>query len=134
MTRIVTFGVFDYFHLGHLRLFKQCKEYADYLIVAVQNGDYIVKYKPEAKVLYSTEERVEILEELKVVDEVYVYDVCDVNTLSKINFDILALGEDHIGERFDEMENWCDSNGKSVIRLKRTKGISSREIKRKIDI
>lgn len=26
MNKILTFGVYDYFHLGHLRLFKQCKE------------------------------------------------------------------------------------------------------------
>ena len=62
MNRVLTFGVYDYFHLGHLRLFKQCKEYGDYLIVAVQDGDYIKKYKPGVNILYSTEERVEIIE------------------------------------------------------------------------
>ena len=77
MTRILTFGVYDYFHLGHLRLFKQCKNFADYLIVAVQDGEYILKYKPDAKIMYSTEERVEMIEALRVVDEVVVYDsVC----------------------------------------------------------
>ena len=65
MEKILTFGVFDYFHLGHLRLFKQCKEHADYLIVAVQDSDYILKYKPTAKIRYSTAERVEMLEALK---------------------------------------------------------------------
>ena len=74
MNRILTFGVYDYFHLGHLRLFKQAKEHGDYLIVAVQNGDYIKKFKPEANILYSTEERVEILESLRIVDKVVVYD------------------------------------------------------------
>ena len=29
MSKILTFGVYDYFHLGHLRLFKQCKQYGD---------------------------------------------------------------------------------------------------------
>ena len=48
MSKILTFGVYDYFHLGHLRLFKQCKQYGDYLIVAIQNSDYILKYKPDA--------------------------------------------------------------------------------------
>ena len=66
MSKILTFGVYDYFHLGHLRLFKQCKEYADYLVVAVQNGEYIKKFKPEASVLYSTDERVEMLEALRI--------------------------------------------------------------------
>ena len=113
MTKILTFGVFDYFHIGHLRLFKQCKEYADFLIVAVQNGEYILKYKPEAKILYTTEQRVEIL--------------------SALNFDILALGEDHIGERFTVVENWCVENGKKIVRLKRTQGISSSQIKKELN-
>lgn len=56
MSKILTFGVYDYFHLGHLRLFKQCKQYGDYLIVAIQNSDYILKYKPDAKIMYSNEE------------------------------------------------------------------------------
>ena len=112
MTKILTFGVFDYFHIGHLRLFKQCKEYADFLIVAVQNEEYILKYKPEAKILYTTEQRVEILSALKIVDEVVVYDTVSPETLKTIDFDILALGEDHIGERFTVVENWCVENGK----------------------
>lgn len=132
MSKILTFGVFDYFHIGHLRLFKQCKEYADELIVAVQDGDYILKYKPEAHVLYTTEERVEILSALSIVDEIVVYDAVCKETLEKIEFDILALGEDHRGERFSEIEKWCQENGKSVVRLKRTKGISSSDIKRGI--
>ena len=88
MKRILTFGVYDYFHLGHLRLFKQCKQYADYLVVAVQNGDYILKYKPNANVYYSTEERVEMLEALRIVDEVVVYNDVGVEALKKINFDV----------------------------------------------
>lgn len=130
MTKILTFGVYDYFHLGHLRLFNQCKEYADYLIVAVQDGEYILKFKPDADVLYSTEERVEILRALRVVDEVVVYQTVGVAALEKIDFDILALGEDHIGARFDEVTNWCEEHGKRVVRLKRTPGIASSAIKK----
>lgn len=130
MSKILTFGVYDYFHIGHLRLFKQCKEHADYLIVAVQNGEYILKYKPDAKVLYSTEERVEILEALKIVDKVMVYDSVSPETLEKIDFDILALGEDHVGGRFDIVVDWCNKNRKKVVRLKRTPGICSSAIKR----
>lgn len=132
MSKILTFGVYDYFHLGHLKLFEQCKKYADYLIVAVQNGDYILKYKPDAKVLYSTEERVEILSALKIVNEVIVYDSVSIETLKKIDFDILALGEDHVGGRFNEVEEWCKKNGKKVVRLKRTPGICSSEIKKEL--
>ncbi len=133
MSKILTFGVYDYFHLGHLRLFKQCKEYGDYLIVAVQDSKYILKYKPDAKVLYTTEERVEILEALKIVDKVIVYDTVGEAALEKIDFDILALGEDHKGGRFDEVEKWCNEHGKKVVRLKRTPGICSSEIKNTLE-
>ena len=129
MKKIVTFGVFDYFHLGHLRLFKQCKKYADYLIVAVQREEYILKYKPEAKIMYTTEERIEMVSAIKFVDEVITYDNMCVEELSKINFDILALGEDHTSERFKKAEEWCLKNNKEVVKLKRTPNICSSQIK-----
>ena len=132
MNRIVTFGVFDYFHLGHLRLFEQAKKYGDYLIVAVQDGDYILKYKPDAEILYSTDERVEIIKALRVVDEVVVYQSVGADALDKIEFDILALGEDHRGGRFDEAIAWCKEHDKKVVRLKRTPGISSSEMKKEL--
>ena len=122
--KILTFGVFDYFHIGHLNLFKQCKQHADYLIVAVQDGNFI-KYKPNAKILYSTSQLVEIIQSLRIVDEVIIYQSFTPITLSKIDFDILALGEDHIGTRFSEVEEWCIKNNKKVIRLKRTPGIKN---------
>ena len=132
MNRVLTFGVFDYFHLGHLRLFKQAKQYGDYLVVAVQNGEFITQFKPEAKVLYSTEDRVELLEALRIIDKVVIYDTVGVAALERIEFDTLALGEDHIGERFDEITDWCKAHGKSIVRLKRTPGITSSDIKSEI--
>lgn len=129
MSKILTFGVYDYFHLGHLRLFKQCRKYADYLIVAVQDGNYIKKYKPDARVMYTTEERVEILEALRIVDKVVVYEKVCPEFLEKVDFDILALGEDHKGGRFDDAEQWCIAHEKEIVRLKRTPGICSSEIK-----
>lgn len=132
MSKILTFGVYDYLHLGHLRLFKQCKDYADYLIVAVQDGYSILKFKPNAKVLYSTDERIEMLQALRIVDQVVVYDSVSPETLEKIDFDILALGEDHVGERFDRVIEWCKSHNKGVVRLKRTPNICSSDIKKSL--
>ena len=132
MKKIITFGVYDYFHLGHLRLFKQCKNYGDYLIVAIQEGDYILKYKPEAKVMYSTEERIEMISALKIVDEVITYQGISPEFLATVDFDILALGEDHVAERWQKAAEWCYNNGKEVVRLKRTKGICSSNIKKEL--
>ena len=104
MKKVLTFGVFDYFHLGHLRLFKNCKKYGDYLIVAVQHGDQILKYKPDAKVLYTTEERMELVSALRDVDEVIVYHDAGVDFLLDKDFDVLILGGDQVAERWQNME------------------------------
>ena len=132
MRKIVTFGVFDYFHLGHLRLFEQCKKHGDYLIVAVQDGAHILKYKPTAKVLYSTQERVDMISALRIVDEVVLYESICPEFLSTLDFDILALGEDHTSERFAISAQWCKSMGKEVVWLKRTPGICSSDVKKDI--
>ena len=129
MKKILTFGVFDYFHIGHLRLFKQCREYGDYLIVGVQNSDYAVLQDPDKKMLYSTDERVEMIVSLRIVDEVFVYNRLDTSIMESTDFDILALGEDHIGDRFDMISDWCRDHGKSIVHMKRTPGISSSTIK-----
>lgn len=129
MKKVITFGVFDWFHLGHLNLFENCRKYGDYLIVAVQNGDCILRDKPDAKVLYSTEERVRMVEALRVVDRVIVYDRVSPSFLSTLDFDVLALGEDHTAERFVNAEKWCLEHGKEVVRMKRTPGICSSDIK-----
>ena len=130
MTKVLTFGVFDYFHIGHLNLLRQCREHGDYLIVGVQNGEYVARFKPEQEMLYTTQERVSMIEALRIVDEVFVYNtLCDA-AMEKTEFDVLALGEDHIGERFDVITEWCRAHGKSVVRLKRTPGISSSDIKK----
>lgn len=129
MKKIITFGVFDYFHLGHLKLFENCKKYGDYLIVAVQDGNFILKFKPDSKILYSTEERVHMVESLRVVDKVIVYEELTTSFLATIDFDVLALGEDHTAERFVNAEKWCAEHGKEVVRMKRTPGICSSDIK-----
>ena len=118
MKKVVTFGVYDYFHLGHLRLFTAAKELGDYLIVAVQDGNYILKTKPNAKVMYTTDQRKELVSALRVVDEVVV------------DFDIFAIGEDQNHEGFQRAVKWCEENGKQVVRMKRTPGICSSQIKK----
>lgn len=129
MKKVVTFGVYDYFHLGHLRLFTAAKELGDYLIVAVQDGNYILKTKPNAKVMYTTDQRKELVSALRVVDEVVVYTDVD-ETIKNIDFDIFAIGEDQNHEGFQRAVKWCEENGKQVVRMKRTPGICSSQIKK----
>ena len=133
MKKVLTVGVFDFFHWGHLKLFENAKKYGDYLIVAVQDGNYILKYKPEAKILYSTEQRKEIIKALRMVDEVVLYK--DVDGIVKtLDFDVFAVGEDQSHAGFQKAISWCLYNNKEVIRLKRTPGICSSDIKNHIEM
>ena len=132
MKKVLVFGVFDYFHLGHLRLLKQAIQHGDYLIVAVQDGECTKMYKPDQELLYSTEERMEMIGSIGIVNEVVEYKHINKDTIGDFDFDILCLGEDHLGERFDQIIEWCHNNGKEVARLKRTPGISSTNIRNEL--
>ena len=74
----------------------------------------------------------ELISSLREVDEVISYDELNVDTLRQIDFEILALGEDHTGPRFERLIDWCNQNQKQVVRLKRTPGICSSEIKQSL--
>ena len=111
MKKVLTVGVFDYFHLGHLRLFKNAKKLGDYLIVAVQDGDFILKFKPDAKVLYTTEQRLELVSALKVVDEVVTYEAVDED-IKKFDFDVFAIGGDQNHEGFQRAVKWCEEKAR----------------------
>ena len=87
-----------------------------------------MKTKPNAKILYSTEQRIELVRALRVVDEVIIYrDVDDI--LPKVEFDIFAKGPDQIHEGFQRAVKWCEENQKQVVILPRTPGISSSQVK-----
>lgn len=124
MKKVLTFGVYDMLHIGHILLFQRAKALGDHLIVAVQEGDYILKYKPDTKMIYSTEERLYMVDSIKYVDEVVTYKDVDVD-IQHIDFDIFAKGPDQQHEGFQRAVRWCEQNGKEVIVLPRTEGISS---------
>ena len=128
MKKVITVGVFDYFHLGHLRLFQQAKNLGDYLIVALQDNDWIKKTKPDANIMYSTQQRIELVSALRIVDEVIVYTDVDV-TLPTVDFDIFAVGEDQNHNGFKRAIEWCNNSGKQIVRLYRTPNICSSSIK-----
>ena len=128
MKTILTFGVYDMLHLGHILLFKRAKELGDRLVVAVQDGDSILKYKPGTKMVYSTEERLFMVGVIKYVDEVVVYKDVDVD-IQKIEFDVFVRGEDQNHTGFQRAIEWCQHEGKEIVTLTRTQGISSTMLK-----
>ncbi len=121
---VLTFGVYDMLHIGHILLFKRAKEYGDKLIAAVQDGEVILKYKPGTRVIYTTEERLYMVSTIRYVDEVALYRDVDVD-IRDFDFDVLVLGQDQNHAGFQRAIQWCQEHGKEVVRLPRTEGISS---------
>lgn len=128
MKTILTFGVYDMLHIGHILLFKHAKELFPNeecrLVVAVQDGDTILKYKPGTKMVYSTEERLYMVSTIRYVDEVVTYKDVDVD-IRNIPFDVFAKGPDQNHAGFQRAVDWCKTNGKEVMVIPRTEGISS---------
>lgn len=124
MKTILTVGVYDMLHIGHILLFKRAKELGDKLIVAVQDSDVVLKYKPGTKMVYTTAERIYMVSSIKYVDEVVVYRDVDKD-IQSIDFDVFAKGPDQMHEGFQRAVEWCKDNGKEVVIIPRTDGISS---------
>lgn len=130
--KVLTFGVFDYFHYGHLKLFERAKALGDYLIVAVQRSEEIHKNKPQAKILYSLEQRLEIIKAIRFVDEAIPYSEVSED-IKNIDFDILVIGGDQNNESIKRAVEWCNKNNKKVVVLPRTPNICSSQIKDNIN-
>src|SRR5690554_2564925 len=113
--KVVTVGVFDFFHLGHLNVLTQAKKHGDYLIVAVHDDKLNIK---GVDFLYTLEERMRFVESLKIVDEVVPYERVDT-LLPTIDFDVFAHGPDQNHQYFQKAFEWCRANNKETVELER---------------
>ncbi len=125
--RIITFGTFDVFHVGHLRLLERAKSFGDYLVVGVSTDKLNVDKKGRAPV-YPQEERYEIVNALQCVNEVFFEESLELkgNYIKERRAAILVMGDDWQG-KFDQFDALC-----KVVYLPRTPSISTTEVIEKI--
>ncbi len=88
-------GCFDLLHYGHYIFLKKAKKQGDYLIVAVESDQSIIKHK-KRKPIHSQKQRAEILTELKCVDQVILLPYLSSDSeyksfVKKIHPDIIAV-------------------------------------------
>lgn len=129
MKRVITFGTFDVFHVGHLRILERASRMGDYLIVGVST-DALNFAKKGRNPFYNQEERVEIISALCYVDEVFSEESLELKRhyINKYHADILVMGDDWAG-KFDEFKDIC-----RVEYLPRTPSISTTAVIEKIRI
>lgn len=128
----ITFGVFDLLHFGHFELFRRIRDLVGEngkVFVMLQIDEMIAKYKPGCKNVYDFTTRQKMIETLRTVDKAFPYDVVGVDAVKNIAFDLLVVGPEHTSERFQRLFKWCAENGKEIITLPRTEGISTTQLK-----
>ena len=67
---------------------------------------------------------VQVVSQVRWVDEVITYNDVDVD-IKNIEFDVLAKGPDQCHAGFQRAVEWCEQNGRQVVVIPRTEGISS---------
>ena len=112
-----TCSSFDLLHPGHILMLKDCKNVCDYLIVGLQSDPTIdrknlndqyskLSGKTKNKPIQSLEERLIMINAVKYVDEVFIYDTEKdlYNWLANNKWDIRILGSDWKGKKFTGYE------------------------------
>jgi choline-phosphate cytidylyltransferase len=124
---VITFGTFDVFHVGHLRVIQRAAALGDRLIVGV-SADALNLAKKGREPVFTEGERLAIVAALKPVDEVFLEESLELKRhyLEKYAADVLVMGDDWRG-RFDEFGDICE-----VVYLPRTPAISTTALIEKI--
>ena len=124
MKKVITYGTYDLFHYGHLRLLERAKALGDYLIVGV-TADGFDKARGKINVQQSLMERMDAVKATGIADEVIVeeYEGQKIDDILRYGVDIFAIGSDWKGY-FDYLKEYCQ-----VIYLERTAGVSSSELR-----
>jgi glycerol-3-phosphate cytidylyltransferase len=119
MKKVLTYGTFDLFHLGHVRLLERLHRLGDKLIVGCSTDEFnALKGKTS---VYTYEERAAILRACRYVDEVIPENDWDQkqHDIKKYAIDVFAMGDDWSG-KFDELAAFTE-----VYYLPRTEGVST---------
>jgi glycerol-3-phosphate cytidylyltransferase len=125
---VITYGTFDLFHIGHLRLLKRLRELGDSLIVGVSTDDFNTQKGKKSIIRF--EDRIEIVRNLKCVDLAIPEESWDqkVQDIAKYGVSVFGMGHDWEG-KFDYLSAHCE-----VVYLPRTDNISSTQIKQVLSV
>lgn len=122
-TTVITFGTFDVLHVGHVRVLNRAAELGERLVVGV-SSDALNFAKKERYPVFTQEERVEIVSNIKVVDTVFVEESLELKRqyVTEHQADVLVMGDDWAG-KFDFLSDIC-----KVVYLPRTPSVSTTAI------
>jgi len=120
---VITYGTFDFLHIGHINILRRARALGDKLIVGLSTDEFNKEKHKQSFSSYA--DRKEILESIRYVDAV-IPEKCweqKIQDVKDNQVDIFVIGDDWAGE-FDFLKDYCE-----VVYLARTEDISSTKIK-----
>ena len=125
MKVIWTNGCVDVLHRGHIELFKYAKSLGDWLVVGIDTDERGRAAKGESRPFNNVEDRVAMLESIKYIDEIRVFDHDDeLDTQVLLSrAEIMVVGSDYkdkkvIGSRHVQKVKFFDRiDGYSTTRI-----------------
>lgn len=125
MKTIITFGTFDLFHEGHLRILERASAMGDRLVVGVSSDAFNFSKKQRFPII-PEDSRMNIVRAIRCVDEVFSEESMDLKQsyVEQYGADVLVMGDDWSGS--------FDMEGCETVYLPRTEAVSTTEILEKI--
>ncbi len=123
---ILTYGTFDLFHIGHLRLLERLRAMGDRLVVGVSTDEFNASKGKKTVVPFA--DRLDIVRSLRCVD-VAIAETCweqKAQDVAGYQVNVLGMGDDWTG-KFDDLSSLCE-----VVYLPRTQGISTTDIRNQL--
>lgn len=128
----ITFGAFDLFHAGHIKMLEEAKSMCDFLIIGLQLDPSIDRPKKNKPTQTIVERYVQV-RSCKYIDEIIPYiteqDLIDI--LSSFKIDLRIIGEEYQDKGFTGKE-YCKKKGIEIYYNKREHRFSSSSLRKQV--
>jgi len=92
-------GTFDILHIGHIKLLEFASQFG-YLRVGIDTDKRVKELKGEDRPFNTQDDRKKMLESIKFVDEVVLFDSREelIENVKNFSPDIMVIGDDYKGQ------------------------------------
>ncbi len=128
MKTVITYGTFDLFHVGHLKLLERARALGDRLVVGVSTDAFNEGKGKRTVIPYA--DRAAIVRAIRCVDDVIPEESWEQkpDDIRRLGVTTFVMGDDWRG-KFDDLKKLCE-----VVYLPRTSMVSTTSIKEAVTV